>query len=267
MAEPHPYHEMSYKAVAPIYNAINNIPLAAARDLGRAVVDIVGAGARIVDLGGGAGRISVPIAENTRMTAVDIEQEMLRASKALAAERGVGMRHIVADVLKLPFADDSFDAMITTNVLHQVPAWRDALREAARVLKPGGKMLFGRDVLNEDSCAYRLRSKLREVTGEIAPALRPTDAAGPTLFKHLTEIGARPAGRVMACSWVERVSPAGVLERMQNKTHNETWSLDDETHGALMARLRPWAAQEFADLGADEDVRWSFEIITVVGLA
>ena len=263
----HPYHDMSYKDVAKIYNDINNIPLDAADDLGRAVAKIVGEGATIMDFGGGAGRISVPIAKYTDMTALDIEVEMLRASKLLAEERGINMRHVVGDVMGLPYPDNSFDAIITTNVLHQVPGWRDALLEAARIMKPGAPMIFGRDNLNEDSCAFRLRSKLREITGELDPDMRPTDAAGPTLFTYLMEIGGRPVGRDVACTWVETVSANDILSRMQNRTHNETWSLGNQIHGELMNRIREWADSEFDDLDAKEDVNWSFELFTVGGLA
>jgi len=267
MSEPHPYHDMSYKNVAAIYNDINNIPIEAANDLGQAVADIVGEGATIMDFGGGAGRISVPIAARTKMTALDIEVEMLRASNALAAERGIAMNHVTADVLHLPYADDSFDAIITTNVLHQVPDWRDALVEAARVMKPGAPMIFGRDVINEDSCASKMRSRLRETVGEIAPEMRPTDAAGPTMFQEIGNLGGKPAGMAIACQWIENVSPGAILERMQAKTHNETWSLDDQTHGELMSRMRPWTREQYPDLDAREDVEWSFQLFAVEGLA
>mgnify|MGYP000454034085 CR=1 FL=1 len=267
MSELHPYHNMSYKDVAATYNDINSIPLGAADDLGKAVAKIVGDGATIMDFGGGAGRISVPIAKYTNMTALDIEIEMLRASKALADARGITMRHVTGNVLGMPYPDNAFDAIITTNVLHQVPAWREAMVEAARIMKPGAVMIFGRDNLNEDSCAFRLRSKLREITGALDPNMRPTDAAGPTLFQHLMEMGGRPVGRDIACTWIETVSPNDILGRMQNRTHNETWSLGNEIHSQLMTQIRAWAAAEFDDLDAKEDVNWSFELFTVGGLA
>ncbi len=134
------YNEMSYVQVSSIYNDINDIPLEAAVELGNAVADIAGEGARIMDFGGGAGRISVPSAARTRMITVDIEYLMLKAARALAEQREIPMLLSVGTVLQLPFVNGSFDAIITTNVLHQVDAWREALAEAARGAEAGGHL-------------------------------------------------------------------------------------------------------------------------------
>ena len=90
------YNEMSYVEVAAIYNDINNIPLDAAQELGLSVAKMVGEGGRILDLGGGAGRISVPIAAHTQMIAIDIEHHMQKASKKLGFDFYLG--HKVVEV-------------------------------------------------------------------------------------------------------------------------------------------------------------------------
>ncbi len=261
------YNRMSYQDIAKKYNKINQIPIDAASRLGAAVAACAGSGSRIVDLGGGAGRISVPVAAHSDLIAVDLEPEMLKASKALAAERGVAMRFSVADVLHLPFADGFFDAALITNVLHQVARWRDALAEAVRVLKGGGVLIIGRDILDEASCAGRLRSQSRAITGELAPEMRPTDAAGPALFRQLAEMGGQPGAPLTACAWTEALSPRQILRRMGDRTHNETWSLNDEQLSGLMMRIEPWAEAEFADLDAVEEVRWEFGLYPIHGLA
>ena len=261
------YNEMSYVEVSSIYNDINNIPLEAAVELGDAVAAIAGEGARIMDFGGGAGRISVPSASKTKMITVDIEYHMLKASKALAEDRGIPMQLSVGTVLQLPFADDTFDAIITTNVLHQVEAWRDALTEAARVLKPGGVFIIGRDILDEESWAGKLRHQGRMMTAQVNPDMRPTDAAGPTLFQHIAQMGGQPGRPVTACSWTESVSPRDILERMASRTHNETWSLDDNTLNGLMELITPWAEENIDDLDKKEDVKWEFGLYPITGLA
>jgi ubiquinone/menaquinone biosynthesis C-methylase UbiE len=260
------YNEMSYVDVAAIYNDINNIPLEAAADLGTAVAGVAGEGATIMDFGGGAGRISVPIAANTRMLTMDIEHHMLVASKKLAAERDTPMKLAAGTVLQSPFANDTFDAIITTNVLHQINLWREALLESARVLKPEGVFIIGRDVLDEESCAGKLRSESRRITGDIAPEMRPTDAAGPALFQFVAEQGWQMQRPVKACSWIERVSPSTILQRMADGIHNETWSLSAEQIAKLMEQLVPWAEQNFADLDAEEDVKWEFMLYPIQGL-
>ncbi len=261
------YNAMSYVEVARRYNDINHIPAAAANELGRAVAELAGDGGRIVDLGGGAGRITVPVAARADTVAVDIEPQMLAACRALAAARGVSVGLAVGTVLQLPFAHDVFDAVLINNVLHQVERWRDALAEAARVLKPGGVLIMGRDILDEASCAGRLRQQSRAITAEVAPEMRPTDAAGPALFQQLAAMGGRAGPPVTACAWTERLSPRDILQRMGERSHNETWSLDDAQLDGLMRRIVPWAEAHFEDLDAQEDVRWSFGLAAVHGLA
>lgn len=260
------YNEMSYVEIAAIYNDINNIPLDAAAALGDSTAKLVGEGARIMDFGGGAGRISVPIAAHTDMIAMDIEHHMLKASKKLAEDRNIPARQTVGTVLQTPFATNTFDAVITTNVLHQIEFWRDALKEAARVLKPEGTFIIGRDVLDEESGAALLRSQSRMFTLDIAPEMHPTDAAGPALFQEIQKLGGQMTRPVVACSWIEQVSIAEILERMENGIHNETWSLSREQIDALMAKVRPWAESHFDDIHAVEDVKWEFHLYPISGI-
>ena len=151
--------------------------------------------------------------------------------------------------------------------MHQVDAWRDALAEAARVLKPGGTFIIGRDVLDEESCAGKLRSQSRQMTAQVAPEMRPTDAAGPALFQQIGQMGGQPGRPVTACKWTETVSPRQILERMASRTHNETWSLNDEQLSGLMALITPWAEANFEDLDVTEEVNWEFGLYPITGLA
>lgn len=260
------YNEMSYVEVAAIYNDINNIPLEAAEALGNSAAELVGEGATMMDFGGGAGRISVPIAAKTNMIAMDIEHHMLKASKKLAEDRDIQARQTVGTVLQTPFATNTFDAVITTNVLHQIEFWREALKEAARVLKPEGLFLIGRDVLDEESKAGILRSQSRMFTLDIAPEMHPTDAAGPALFQEIQKLGGQMTRPVVACKWIEKVSVEEILQRMENGVHNETWSLSREQIDALMAKVRPWAEENFEDINAAEDVHWEFHLYPISGM-
>jgi len=261
------YNEMSYADVAPAYNAINAIPPAAAARLAEAVAALTGARARVLDLGGGAGRISVPVSALTELVSVDLELEMLKVADRLARASSRRLGLAAADLLQLPFANNTFDAALTANVLHQVAGWRQALVEAARVLKPEGLLIFGRDLLDEKSCAGRLRSQARRIGAELAPGMRPTDAAGPALFQELAKLGGRPEAQFTACEWTETLSPQDVLQRMAERTHNETWALSEAHLSGLMARIQPWAEDEFAELDAPETVHWSFALVAVRGLA
>lgn len=78
-------------------------------------------------------------------SAKDLSNNNPDATRANAAAEGVADKIEVetGDITKLPFPDASFDAIISMTVIHNIPARDDrdqALRELARVLKPGGRM-------------------------------------------------------------------------------------------------------------------------------
>jgi SAM-dependent methyltransferase len=101
-----------------------------------------GHGARVLDLGCGAGHVSFAAAPRAgEIVAYDLSAEMLGVVAQAAAERGLAnIATRQGAVERLPFPDASFDAVLTRYSAHH---WRDveaALREVARVLKPGGTL-------------------------------------------------------------------------------------------------------------------------------
>lgn len=76
---------------------------------------------------------------NVRLNVTNIDDAMAHAARARLAARG-NVRIERADVTDVPFADESFDVVLSHLMLHHVIDWRDALLEA-RVLRPGGVFL------------------------------------------------------------------------------------------------------------------------------
>lgn len=76
-----------------------------------------------------------------RITGVDYSDQMLRIAKARIRAIGAGNVALLrADVSSLPFADASFGCVLTMNGVQSFPDKRQALREMARVLRPGGTL-------------------------------------------------------------------------------------------------------------------------------
>jgi ubiquinone/menaquinone biosynthesis C-methylase UbiE len=100
--------------------------------------------ATVLDMGCGAGHASFAIAPHVReVVAYDIAPQMLATVDAAAKERGLAtIRTQQGAAETLPFDDASFDWAVSRMSAHH---WRDvprALREAHRVLKPGGRLKF-----------------------------------------------------------------------------------------------------------------------------
>lgn len=108
--------------------------------------------ADVLDLGCGAGHASFAGARHARsVVAYDLAEPMLATVAAAARERGLGnIRTQQGSAERLPFADASFDWIVSRMSAHH---WHDvprALAEVRRVLKPGGRVLFI-DVAGADS--------------------------------------------------------------------------------------------------------------------
>jgi len=101
-------------------------------------------GERVLDVGSGPGFVAGAIAEAVGSTGVvsgvDISEAMLAAARSHCGQRSwVEFHH--ADATQLPFADDFFDAVISTQVLEYVPDVTAAIAEIHRVVRPGGRIV------------------------------------------------------------------------------------------------------------------------------
>lgn len=97
------------------------------------------AGKSVIEIGFGAGYDALTIARSgANYVGIDLTPEnVVRASAHLAAYQ-LHPTFLVGDAEHLDFADNSFDVAYSNGVLHHVPDTDQALREIARVLKPGG---------------------------------------------------------------------------------------------------------------------------------
>ena len=95
----------------------------------------------VLDVACGNGNATLPAAETgATVTGLDITPSLLEVGRAAAAEAGLEIDWIEGDAQKLPFDDDSFDAVVSVFGCMFVPDQRAEAQEIARVLKPGGRM-------------------------------------------------------------------------------------------------------------------------------
>jgi ubiquinone/menaquinone biosynthesis C-methylase UbiE len=110
-------------------------------------------GERILEIGPGTGYYSVEIADRVGpeggLTLVDVQQEYLDHTMRAASERGLGnLDPVLTDAAALPFEDGAFDGAYLVTVLGEVPDRDAAVRELGRVVKPGGRVVFGETPLD-----------------------------------------------------------------------------------------------------------------------
>ncbi len=85
--------------------------------------------------------------EQLRLVATDIDPTMATAARARLARRASRAHVVLTDATALPFAGTQFDAVVSFLMLHHVIEWEQTLREAIRVLRPGGA-LIGYDLVD-----------------------------------------------------------------------------------------------------------------------
>src|SRR5438067_6262198 len=104
------------------------------------VYDNVRAGASVLDLGCGAGVLALLKRKGVTLAGVDLSEECALAARRNGYDAGVASR-----LTRLPFADASFDYVVSLDVLgHVLAEEKDAvLAEVGRVLRPGGVTLHG----------------------------------------------------------------------------------------------------------------------------
>ncbi len=106
----------------------------------------IGPGERVLDIGSGPGFLAAELAAcaspGGAVVGTDVSESMLAIAAARLGSAGdADLRFEHADACALPFADASFDAVVSTQVYEYVEDIALALRELARVLRPSGRAL------------------------------------------------------------------------------------------------------------------------------
>jgi ubiquinone/menaquinone biosynthesis C-methylase UbiE len=138
-------------------------------------------GERVLEIGPGTGYYTLDLAEwlgpEGTVEIFDLQQEMLDHTTRRARERGMwNVNPTQGDARELPYEDDSFDAAILVATLGEIPDPDAALREVARVLRPGGRVIVGE--LFGDPHMVTVRSLERRGDGA---GLRLARRVGPPL--------------------------------------------------------------------------------------
>ena len=244
--------------VARQYEAQRAHPPEVSAQIGTAVARVAGAGAKVLEIGVGTGRIGWPVAAaGCHVVGFDISSDMLREVMRGERPSSASLSLLQADMHTMPFVDGMFDAVMAVHVLHLAKDWQKVVREIARVLHPGGVFIQGDDWIDPQSVVGRLRDELRLRAIAMSPNMRPP-AAGVSKEQLLAELGGDEVTHVTAAEWVTWISPAERLEMVANKLDAESWFLPESIFAVLLQQLRDFAAETWPDLEEKQPVTRRF---------
>src|SRR3954454_3890544 len=127
---------------------------------------------RSLEIGAGTGYFTLNLAQAgivREPVATDISPGMLRTLQDNAQRLGIDVQTRPADAEALPFEDSSFDLVFGHAVLHHLPDLHQAFREFARVLRPGGTLVFAGE---PSRVGDRLAAVPKRTAAAAAPAWR-----------------------------------------------------------------------------------------------
>jgi ubiquinone/menaquinone biosynthesis C-methylase UbiE len=149
--EKYPTDEAHLKAILATFDSgINN------HSTLQHVIARIKPGNTILEIGSGTGQYSVYIAKHYSVAsfAVDYSSQAVASVRALAHYAGVSIQAQQANIERLPFGDATFDIVFGDQVIAHVDDKQKAMREIARVLKPGGHVILnGGNALRFDGWA------------------------------------------------------------------------------------------------------------------
>jgi ubiquinone/menaquinone biosynthesis C-methylase UbiE len=148
----------------------------------------------------------------TRLVLSEPDPHMRRRLERRVETSGRDAEIVDASAQELPFPDAAFDTVVVTLVLCSVPSQETALAEVARVLEPGGRLLFLEHVRSDEPRVARTQDLIRPVTSFLAGCNPNRDTLAAIEASKLT-VESVEHGEVPKAPKVERPLIAGIARR------------------------------------------------------
>ena len=183
---------------------------------------------RALEIGVGTGIVGAAVLRHAPqlkgLAGVDLSAAML----ARARERLPG-RLVRADAQRLPFAAGTFDAMVGVHILHLVADLGATLREAARVLRPGGRV-----VALHGPPQHRDDDELTIATRTLAPLWSGRPDTAVAVRDAARAAGLECTAQRPSTPWRAGLTPAEFAGSLESRTWSSLWDLDDDRWAATV---------------------------------
>jgi ubiquinone/menaquinone biosynthesis C-methylase UbiE len=206
--------------------------------------------ARSLEIGSGTGYFTLNMMRAgviERATCTDISSGMLATLSANAQRLGLDVETVLADAEQLPFADGSFDLVLGHAVLHHIPDLARAFGEFARVLAPGGTLLFAGE---PSRYGDRLARVPKRFAGTVAPLWRRALRARPAPPAE----GGAPDASLEGVVDVHAFAPGELRELADGAGLSDVRVIGEE----LLANWFGWTNRTLEATADPADVPWAW---------
>ena len=178
------------------------------------VLELLPAGARVLDVGCGYGRVALPLARaGHAVEGLDLAGNLIEAARAAAAAEGLTVGFTVGSMTSLPYPSSSFDAVVCLwSAFHELleeEAQTRTVAEMWRVLRPGGFALVEGPLFTEptaaDVASGARRGPDRRIAWEpVEGLLHPHYVHDERSYRRVCEAAAVPSFEVFEREWATR---------------------------------------------------------------
>jgi ubiquinone/menaquinone biosynthesis C-methylase UbiE len=216
----------------------------------------------VLELGAGTGTIGMHLVRlPARYLGIDHSAEMLQLFRDKLGERPASL--LLADAAQVwPLDDHAASVVFASRVIHLLDAEHVA-RETLRVCRPGGWLMLGRVLRDEDGVKERLRQRRLELLRQagVGP-LRGREGAR-RVVEHCLSAGGESMGRRVVAEWRGAISPAEVIADWTSLSRMGSVAVDSIRRQEILVELQTWARTELSDLDQPEAYRERYAIDVV----
>jgi ubiquinone/menaquinone biosynthesis C-methylase UbiE len=213
--------------------------------------------ARILDLGAGTGRVSVPLARaGWEVVALEPSEGMRSTLREKAF--GLPVVCVAGEGERVPFRSSSFDGVVLARLVYLVHDWRSMLREAIRVSRTNGAVLHEWGNGSADEVWVQIRERARRLFQEagVAEPFHHGARTEEEVEDFLSSCGFRRA-REVRFETKSVMTTGDFLRRIREGEFSYTWEIPAPILGPCLAALEAWTAVRF---GLDSAMAFPREI-------
>jgi ubiquinone/menaquinone biosynthesis C-methylase UbiE len=240
---------ISFDRAAGYYDETRGLPEKISEQIAASAASFLPAGARVLEIGIGTGRISIPLMRRgLRVSGVDLSVLMMKRLVEKLTDKATLPGLIQADAARLPLRPANFEAVFAVHVFHLIAGWQQAAAEVRRVLNPHGTLFLGQSRRDPDSPRTGIREQWSRLVRDNSnkdqrPGVRDSDE----LDAYLRKLGAQISCRE-AAQWETLSSLAETIQELEAGFYSSTWHLSTEQLHSCATSLRAWAREQYGDL-------------------